>query len=148
MADGVAAGMIAAALAVSAAPAPAPAPPRASISRGDICAVLARAETPGSDETADPARRARAGEILRTGAWQGVRWRYDRRRRVAVGGWGRCTGRVGGAQSLACSADGRHAKTEGGYQAAPLHGGWGHCIFEKSAAGTWELVACEVTMVS
>jgi hypothetical protein len=154
MTKGLGAGLMAAAALGGCAAAPA-APPVASasalppfVSQADVCAILARAEAPGAEETADPVRRGRAEEILRAARWQSVPWRYDRRRRAALGAWGRCAGPTGGAYSLSFSADGRHARTEGGYQAAPLHGGWGHCIFEKSGGGTWELVACEVTAVS
>jgi hypothetical protein len=136
--------------ACSTTPAPEAVPPQPPLAVGqaDICAVAARPEAPGMDQTDhDEALAARKNRILETARWQSVAWRYDGPARRLHGAWGECPTSGLAFSTLSFSDDGRYAVTYGGWQSGPLSGGWGHCLFEK-AGERWELIACDVTDVS
>ena len=148
------AGAMAAAAALGAcasvAPTPEPVQPAGPlpVSQADICAIAARPEQPGMDQSEyQEALWARKDRILEAARWQSVPWRYDRRRRVLHGPWGECPGWGVNSSTLSFSADGRYAVAYGGWQAAEHAGGRGHCLYEKEGE-SWELIACDVTDVS
>ena len=116
-----------------------------AVGREDICAIAARPEHPGREEFGlDGPLKARADEILKAAQWQEVRWRYHRGRRMFQGRWGRCENVDPGFKTLSFSAEGRFAMTYGNWLAAPLYGGGGYCLYEKTGDG-WQLLVCEVT---
>ena len=123
----------------------APAPGGLPVSEADICAIAARPEMPGMDQMADPERGGEANAIRARPGWRTVLWGYDGHR--MYGDWGACPVSRVGFDSLEVSADGRYALTDGGWQAGPLAGGWGHCLFEKIGPD-WKPVACEITAIS
>ncbi|HEX6376298.1 MAG TPA: hypothetical protein VFZ91_11325 [Allosphingosinicella sp.] len=121
-----------------------PAPEAGPGSPADVCAIAARPEAPGYDQTDDPEKGARADAIFRATDWRIGGWDYKVKIRPE---WGHCP--IGSVRfsSLSFSPDGRYALTEGGWQAGPIEGGQGHCVFEKIGKA-WALVACAITAIS
>lgn len=116
--------------------------------QADVCEVLSLPGSPGFEDTQDLDQRDRAWVIEREvkDGWSG--WEVENRRGGASGPWGRCPGQsAAGIDSIAFSEGRKYAKTFGGWQAAPLSGGWGYCLSERKESG-WEPVVCQVTLVS
>jgi hypothetical protein len=114
----------------------APAGEAVPVSPEDICAVAARPELPGYDQAESPARSA---GVDASALVDGTNWRFVY--------WGDCPVRPAAIESMSFSPDGRFALTEGGWQAGPLAGGWGYCLFEKTDKG-WLPAGCVLTAIS
>jgi hypothetical protein len=126
--------MAAAGLIAAAGASAAPAEEDAAVSREDICAVAARPELPGYDYAGDPVSGVDVNAVVDGTDWRSVSWRD-------------CPSGSGAVETMRFSPDGRYALTEGGWQAGPLEGGWGYCLFRKTEAG-WAPVDCVTTAIS
>ncbi|HEX8380569.1 MAG TPA: hypothetical protein VF619_08485 [Allosphingosinicella sp.] len=125
--------------AMGAAPAPA-----AAWGPADVCAIAARPESPGHDQTADPGKGARASAVHARTDWRMGGWDPKWKARPE---WGPCPIDRVRFDELYFTADGRFAKTLGGWQAGPLAGAWGYCLFEKRGKA-WDVLGCEITAIS
>lgn len=119
----------------------APAPPARATAWGpaDVCAIAARPESPGHDETGDPAYAVDAAADWQIGGWD-PEWK-------ARPEWGPCPVDHVRFEALYFSPDGRYAKTEGGWQAGPLAGAQGYCLFERRGKA-WDVLGCAITAIS
>jgi hypothetical protein len=110
----------------------------------DVCAIAARPESPGHDETGDPANSAKASAVYAATKWQMGSW--DPKWKIRPE-WGPCPIDNVRFEDLYFSPDGRYAKTSGGWQAGPLAGALGYCLFEKRGKA-WDLLGCAITDIS
>jgi hypothetical protein len=128
--------LIAAAGAEAAPPAPAKAD---AWGPADVCAIAARPETPGHDETGDAAYAVYAETDWQMAGWD-PEWKVSPE-------WGPCPVDHVRFELLYFSPDGRYAKTSGGWQAGPLEGAQGYCLFEKRKKA-WDVLGCAITAIS
>lgn len=129
----------------------------------DICGVLSIYAAPGVTDTTGPALGRAAPvddtvdrqitdvvrEVEETGHYVGL----GSSKRSAYGTWGRCPANGALAlnrpyvDALLFNTDRSKALTRGGWQAAPMAGGYGWCTFRKDA-GKWSLIGCQIGLVS
>jgi hypothetical protein len=110
----------------------------------DVCAIAARPEAPGHDHSGDPADGARAAAAEARTDWRMGGWDPKWKARPE---WGPCPIDRVRFDELYFTADGRFAKTLGGWQAGPIEGAWGYCLFEKRGKA-WRSLGCAITAIS
>jgi hypothetical protein len=137
----LASGIALAAGAQAAAPAEAKGP---AWGAADVCAISARPEAPGQDYVADPADDASYKAADARTDWQIGGWDPKWKARPE---WGPCPVRHAQFDELYFTSDGRFAQTVGGWQAGPIAGEWGYCLFEKRGKA-WHPIGCTITAIS
>lgn len=110
----------------------------------DVCAIAARPESPGHDATGDPADDEAANAAAARTDWEFGGWDPEWKIRPE---WGPCPVDRVRFDELYFTPDGRYAKTVGGWQAGPLAGAWGYCLFAKRGEA-WRALGCAITAIS
>ena len=114
--------------------------------RDDVCAVLNLPGSPGEDEAA-PGSEACTAPIEQALREHGETYFIEGRGVKSHGAWGRCPTGHGTTDTITMTPDRMLAAKEGGWQAAPLAGGYGICFYEKVEL-KWRLAGCRITLVS
>jgi len=138
------AGMAASSLAAGCATGPRE--PSNPAARDDVCALLSLPGSPGQDEAAVGSEPLTA-PIERALRERGETYFVDGRGGRSHGFWGRCATGRGTTDTITMTPDRMLAAKEGGWQAAPMAGGYGICFYEKVEL-KWRLAGCRITLVS